>query len=107
MREELLILWAVRAITTFFKPKALLMAENLCLRQQLLVLQRGRWRPQLDEADRRFWILACRWFSGWRESLLVVKPRRCWAGTARGGGPTGAGAHAVEGRAVGTGSQES
>ena len=69
-----MILWAVRAITTFFKPKALLMVENLCLRQQLLVLQRGRRRPQLDDADRRFWILACRWFSGWWSSLLIVKP---------------------------------
>ncbi len=69
-----MIVWEVRAIATFFKPKSLLVAENLCLRQQLLVLQRGRPRPQLDDSDRRFWILACRWFSGWRESLLIVNP---------------------------------
>ena len=28
----------------------------------------------LENADRRFWVLACRWFLGWRETLLVVKP---------------------------------
>jgi hypothetical protein len=56
------------------QPKALLIADNLCLRQQLLVLQRRMPRPRLEDADRRFWILACRWFSGWRSSLLIVKP---------------------------------
>ena len=54
--------------------KTSLVAENLCLRQQLLVLQRRHPRPRLRDADRRFWILACRWFSGWRRSLLIVKP---------------------------------
>ena len=51
-----------------------MVAENLCLRQQLLVLQRRHPSPRLEDADRRFWILACRWFSGWRKSLVVVKP---------------------------------
>ncbi len=69
-----MFLWVARAIAAFFKPRALLMAENLCLRQQLLVLQRRGSRPQLENADRRFWILACRWFSGWRKSLVVVQP---------------------------------
>jgi len=31
-------------------------------------------RPRLDDADRRFWVLARRWFSGRRTSPLVVKP---------------------------------
>jgi len=65
------LLWAFAAAV---QPKALLIADNLCLRQQLLVLQRRMPRPRLEDADRRFWILACRWFSGWRTSLLVVKP---------------------------------
>jgi len=34
-----------RAILAALKPKALLVAENLCLRQQLLVLQRRQPRP--------------------------------------------------------------
>ena len=65
------LLWALAAAV---QPKALLIADNLCLRQQLLVLQRRMPRPRLEDADRRFWILACRWLSGWRTSLLVVKP---------------------------------
>ena len=42
--------------------------------QQLVVLQRRMPRPCLEDADRRFWILACRWFGGWQTSLLLVKP---------------------------------
>jgi hypothetical protein len=40
------------------RPKALPVAENLCLR----------------DADRQFWICASRWFADWRHSLLIVKP---------------------------------
>lgn len=69
-----MIRWAARALAGYFKSRASLVAENLCLRQQLLVLQRRHPRPSLKEADRRFWILACRWFSGWRRSLLIVTP---------------------------------
>ena len=57
-----------------FKSRARLVAENLCLRQQLVVLKRRQVRPQLRDADRRFWILTCQWFSGWRRSLIVVRP---------------------------------
>ena len=69
-----MVQWVVLAIVAVLKPKALLVAENLCLRQQLLVLKRRPPRPRLTDADRRFWIFACRWFSDWQESLLVVKP---------------------------------
>src|SRR6516162_6332128 len=65
------LLWALAAAV---QPKALLIADNLCLRQQLLVLQGRMPRPRLEDADRRFWILTCRWLSGWRTSLLIVKP---------------------------------
>jgi hypothetical protein len=36
------------AIAAIFRPRALLIAENLCLRQQLLVLQRRHPRPRLN-----------------------------------------------------------
>src|SRR5262249_388657 len=65
------LLWVIAAA---IRPKVLLVADNLCPRQQLVVLQRHKPRPRLEEADRRFWILACRCFSGWRTSLLIVKP---------------------------------
>ena len=56
------------------KSKSRLAAENLCLRQQLLVLKRRQARPRIRDADRRFWVLACRWFSNWRDHLIIVKP---------------------------------
>jgi putative transposase len=65
------LLWAIAAAV---RPKALLIADNLCLRQQLLVLHRSKPRPRLEDADRRFWVLACRWSVGWRTSVLIVKP---------------------------------
>src|SRR5262249_49274526 len=63
--------WAVAA---FLKPKSLLAAENLCLRQQLLVFQRRNSPPRLADTDGRFWILASRWFPVWRDVLLIVQP---------------------------------
>ena len=65
------LLWAIAAAV---RPKVLLIADNVCLRQQLLVLQRRKPRPGLKDTDRRFWVLACRWFVDWRTSLLIVKP---------------------------------
>jgi putative transposase len=65
------LLWAIAAAV---RPKVLLIADNLCLRQQLLVLQSRKPPPRLMDADPRYWILACRRFVGWRTSLLIVKP---------------------------------
>jgi hypothetical protein len=62
------------AFTAIFKAKARLIAENLCLRQQLVVLKRRQARPLLRDADRRFWIFACQLFSGWYRSLIIVRP---------------------------------
>jgi len=71
--EGRVVRFLVWAIAAAFRPRVWLIAENLCLRQQLLVLQRRHPQPRLGNADRRFWIIACRWFSGWRGSLLIVK----------------------------------
>jgi putative transposase len=62
------------AIADFLRSRAALVAENLCLRQQLLVHQCRCPRPRLRDKDRRFWILARRWFWGWRGMLFVAKP---------------------------------
>jgi hypothetical protein len=56
------------------RPRVLLIADNLCLRQQLLVLQQRKPRPRLTDVDWRFWILAYRWFVEWQTYLLIVKP---------------------------------
>lgn len=49
-------------------------AENLALRQQLLVLKRGQKRPPIKNWVRMFWIGLSRIWSGWRDALLIVKP---------------------------------
>jgi putative transposase len=69
-----MIRWAGRAIAAWAKPRTDLIVENLCLRQQLIMLQRRAPRLRLRDGDRRFWILVCRWFPTWRDSLLVVQP---------------------------------
>jgi len=66
--------WVLWVIAGFFRSKASLVAENLCRRQQLLVLRRQHKRPRLRDTDRRFWILACRWLPHRREPLLIATP---------------------------------
>jgi transposase InsO family protein len=68
------IRWLLRVILACVKSRAQLIAENLCLRQQLVVLKRRQQRPTLQDADRRFWIIASRWFSGWVAALIIVQP---------------------------------
>lgn len=48
--------------------------EILALRHQLAVLQRGDRRPRLTPADRLLWSWMSRYWSGWKESLVIVKP---------------------------------
>jgi transposase InsO family protein len=69
-----MIRWWILIISVCFKSKVQLVAENLCLRQQLIVLKRRRPRPHLRNSDRRFWILICRWLGRWRETLIIVQP---------------------------------
>ena len=56
-----------------FKSRAALVAENLCLKQQLVVLKRRQARPRLRDADRPYWVLACQWFSESRRTLNLVQ----------------------------------
>lgn len=67
--------WFIVAVLALFKPRAWLIAENICLRQQLAVLARKKKLPQLRNKDRRFWIVMCRWFAHWKDSLIVVAPQ--------------------------------
>ena len=38
------------------------------------VLKRRRARPKLSAFDKLFWVLACRFWTDWKRSLLVVTP---------------------------------
>ena len=48
--------------------------ENLALRQQVAAMKRSIKRPQLRCPDRLFWVLLSRFWSNWREALIIVKP---------------------------------
>jgi hypothetical protein len=58
------------------RNRAVLQAEILALRHQLLVLQRsnGSHRPRLNFADRLLWVWLSQLWSGWRSTLKIVKP---------------------------------
>lgn len=58
------------------RARAALQAENLALRHQLLVLHRSarNRRLRLRGADRAFWVLLCRLWTGWHHSLRLVRP---------------------------------
>ena len=62
--------------TTFrcFYARRTLLLENLVLRQQLAVLKRKHARPRLRAFDKLFWVLARRFWSGWKQALILVSP---------------------------------
>lgn len=62
------------ALSRLFRSRACLWLENLALRQQLTVLQAKRRRPRLSIVDKLFWVIARKFWSDWKKSLLVVRP---------------------------------
>jgi putative transposase len=56
------------------RSKAELMAENLLLRQQLIVLRRSVKRPTLTRTDRALLVLLASKVRTWKHALLIVKP---------------------------------
>ena len=91
---------AAAAILSSLRAHRSLALENLALRHQLAVLQRGApRRPRLTRLDRALWSWLSRVFDEWREALSVVKPeivvrwnraafRWFWWRKSRGGRPT-------------------
>src|SRR5215469_3380490 len=61
-------------ILRFFRSRQALLVENLALRQQLTVFKRRNRRPKLAGLDKLFWVLARRFWSDWKKSLLLVAP---------------------------------
>src|SRR6266404_3930435 len=64
------------SVPACFRTRAALQAEILALRHQLLVLQRSSrgHRLRLSRADRFLWVWLARFWSGWRSTLVIVKP---------------------------------
>jgi len=58
----------------FLLPRINLAAENLALRQQIIVLRRSVKRPKIERSDRVFWAWLSRLWPGWRSALIIVQP---------------------------------
>jgi len=63
-----------RSLLRCFRSHHGLLLENLALRQQLAALKRKQPRPRLTPSDRLFWVLAKKFWSGWRQNLIIVSP---------------------------------
>jgi len=61
-------------VTSIFKNRTDLVAENVALRHQLSCLIHRGPRPKLRPVDRVFWVLLSRFWNRWRVSLVMVKP---------------------------------
>jgi hypothetical protein len=62
------------SIFNLFRARRNLILENLALRQQLAVLVVRHPKPQLATPDRLFWIILRRYWSRWRQALIIVQP---------------------------------
>ena len=56
------------------RSKRKLIAENMFLRQQAIVLERQVARPKITPRDRQMLVVLASRIKGWREALIVVKP---------------------------------
>jgi putative transposase len=76
---------ALRAIWRAFAAPRQLAAENIALRHQLdVVLRPARPRRRLKSSDRILWVWLSGIWSGWRESIRIVRPETVIAWHRRG-----------------------
>jgi transposase InsO family protein len=68
------VLSLIRLFILVITDRRALVLENLALRRQLTLYKRTRPRPRLQPIDRFFWVWLSRMWSGWRKTLLIVKP---------------------------------
>jgi hypothetical protein len=69
-----LVLAVITYFRAFFVGRHRLGLEIAALRQQLVVFKRKRPRPHLCDLDRAFWVALRRWWPGWANALIIVKP---------------------------------
>src|SRR5262249_53147734 len=70
-----LIFLFLNLVSSLFKSKRRLEAENAALRQQLTVLQRKvRGRVQFTNSDRLFFIQLYRWFPAILKAMTIIRP---------------------------------
>ena len=64
----------LETVADLARSKPQLIAENLLLRQQLVVLNRSVKRPQFTPAERGLVVLLASRVETWKDALLIVKP---------------------------------
>jgi len=62
-------------VSILFRSRLTLQLENVALRHQPTVYQRGTERPRISPGDRVLWSWLSRHGSGWRDALIIVQPR--------------------------------
>ena len=70
---DVLRLW-FGLLKRLLRSRQSLLIENLALRQQLAVFKRQNRRPRLLATDKLFWVVLRRFWSLWKNALIVVKP---------------------------------
>src|ERR1700730_11037919 len=70
---SVLFLW-IGALIRLSRSRGNLVLENLLLRQQLAVLKRRHRRPSIGLLDKLFWVIVRRFWSEWKQALIVVTP---------------------------------
>src|SRR5262245_41972553 len=70
-----LIFFLLNLVTSPFKPKSRLEAENAALRHQVMVLQRKvSGRVQFTNSDRLFFIQLYRWCPSVLKAMIILQP---------------------------------
>ena len=65
---------ALTTVADIPRSRPQLLAENLLLRQQLIVLNRSVKRSRFTRADRALFVLLASKLQNWKDALLIVKP---------------------------------
>ena len=68
------IVLSLGTLVRLLRARRSLLLENLALRQQLAVLKRRHPKPRIGLLDKLFWVAVRRFWSGWKQSLIVVTP---------------------------------
>ena len=68
------IVLSIGTLVPLWRVRRSLLLENLALRQQLAVLKRRHPKPRIGLLDKHFWVAVRRFWSGWKQSLIVVTP---------------------------------
>ena len=65
----------VSLVSSFFRSRLSMQMEILALRHQLSLYERSAKKPPIKPADRILWSWISRNWSGWRDALVIVKPK--------------------------------